>query len=131
MRRSRDAHKWVGGPYPRCERLAVSVCLKAITQKASITLVDLLKASHRCSGIGKGLSRDAPRGSSALCGGHVVLVRFCGNNAGRLGGVYTTGMRVPTSNRTLNLPPSHCCEAQAACFPELAGSLSFMIGVPC
>src|SRR5262249_48088691 len=100
MRRSGDAHKWIGGAYARCERLAVGICLKAITQEVGIALVDLLKAGHRSSSIGEGLGRDAPGDSNVQYGGHVVksLVLWKQRTRGKLGegAIYTIGMEAPT-----------------------------------
>ncbi len=72
MGRSRDAHKRIGGAHARRQRLAVGIRLKTIAQEARIALIDIVKASHRRSGIGEGLGRDVPRGSYAQWGVHVV-----------------------------------------------------------
>src|SRR6266849_5459199 len=77
MGRSRDAHKWIGGAHARRERLAIGIGLETIAQEAGIALVDIVKASHRSSGVGEGFGRDAPRGSNGQWGVHVVQVRFC------------------------------------------------------
>ena len=72
-----DAHKRIGGAHARANRLTIGMRPKTIAQECSIALIDLVEASDRRSGIGKGFRRDALRGQDAQCRLH-VLTRFLG-----------------------------------------------------
>src|SRR5690349_19660644 len=65
MGRGRNAHKRIGGAYARCERLAIA-------QKASVAVVDLIKAGNCRSCIRKGFGREERRGQNACGGAHVM-----------------------------------------------------------
>lgn len=62
MCRYQDAHKGIRSTYPRRVRFAVDIRLKAIAQKASVTLVDLDEAIDSRISIGKRFDCDALRG---------------------------------------------------------------------
>jgi hypothetical protein len=55
-----DAHKRIGGAHARANRLTIGIRPKTIAQEGGIALIDLIEASNRRSGIGKGLSGWAP-----------------------------------------------------------------------
>ena len=67
-----DAHKRIGGAHARANRLTIGMRPKTIAQEGSIALIDLVEASDRRSGIGKGFRRDALRGQDAQCRVHVL-----------------------------------------------------------